>query len=202
MAKRRRRRETRKSKRDSTDVKIEDRSLIDYVPDKDTGYPSSAAAADTPENLAMLGPAVRDFPDSLWIEPKDWKDAARDNDKYKLWGEDVKNRFTNQNPTHECTCHALARWRGPSRDKGRVTLFCSPKSLCTPRLIHDNGAVLRVKEHWQSASNAAGCLNRSGARRRSSSTHCMGLLVAATTTTPAVRGFPCRSSLTGGKRQR
>ena len=128
MAKRRRRRETRKSKRDSTDVKIEDRSLIDYVPDKDTGYPSSAAAADTPENLAMLGPAVRDFPDSLWIEPKDWKDAARENDRYKLWGEDVKNRFTNQNPTHECTCHALIQvgevaWNQQRKGKGDPVLF-------------------------------------------------------------------------------
>ncbi len=94
---------------DSTSVKFPD-TLVDYVPPKATGYPESKAVWDTPENLEMMG--ARDFPDDLYIDPKDWKDAARENDKYKSWAESHRvkwGRFTNQNPTHECTCHALAQ---------------------------------------------------------------------------------------------
>ena len=201
MAKRKRRtrkKVTRKkpvrkpSTRDSTSAIITDRSLIDYVPAHDTGYPMNMSAQDTPENLAMLGPAVRDFPDSLWIEPKDYKDVARDNDKYKLWGEDVKNRFTNQHATHECTSHALIQvgevaWNQQRKGKGDPVLFSqiSVYAEANPR-------------QW----GEAGYPNRSRARTRSSSTRFTELPARATTTTPAVRGFPCRSFLTGGKRQR
>lgn len=118
MAKRKKK---KKLKRDSTNLVIPDRSLIDVEYDSNTGYPSHLAARDTPENLEMMG--ARDFPDSLWIDPKDWKDAARDNDKYKLWAEDIRNRFTMQAPTHECTSHALAQcfegaWNQQRKGKG------------------------------------------------------------------------------------
>jgi hypothetical protein len=56
---------------------------------------------------SVCGTAVREFPKSWWIEPKDWADKARDNDKYHTWGLNYVDRFTNQDPTHECTCHSL-----------------------------------------------------------------------------------------------
>jgi len=93
----------------SIDVVISDRTLIDYtLPDHD-GYPDNLAAADTSDELAMMG--ATDFPQSLWIEPKDWKAYAADNklSERKLWPTNFKGRFTNQHPTHECTCHSLCR---------------------------------------------------------------------------------------------
>jgi hypothetical protein len=82
-------------------------NLIDVVLPYDTGYPEKFEAIDTVENLRSIG--ARDFPSHLWIEPRDWPDVARDNDKYGTWPEDYQNRFTNQSPTHECTCHALTQ---------------------------------------------------------------------------------------------
>lgn len=84
--------------------------LFDVFPKDHDGYPDSLAGEDTPDNLfAACGAASREFPDSWWIEPKDWADAARDNDKYKTWPVNFIDRFTNQSPTHECTTHSLTR---------------------------------------------------------------------------------------------
>jgi len=91
---------------DSTQVSFPD-ELVDYVLPKPSGYPDNLAARDTPENLEMMG--ARDFPDSLWVEPSEWKDVARENDKYKTWAMDRRNRWTNQSPSHECTSHALVQ---------------------------------------------------------------------------------------------
>jgi len=76
---------------------------------QESGY-SDPKGADTVENLRMMG--ARDFPQSLWIEPKDWGDVAAENDKYDMWPESTRKalgRFTNQSPTHECTCHSLTQ---------------------------------------------------------------------------------------------
>ena len=89
---------------DSTNVVFDD-SDLDYVPSVDTGYPDQLAAEDTVENMALCG--ARDFPEHLWIDPADWKDKARENDRLGTWPDDYRNRFTNQSPTHECTCHSL-----------------------------------------------------------------------------------------------
>lgn len=94
------------AKLDSTNYNFPD-SLVDYEFEENSGYPLECAARDTPEGMAMLG--ARDFPDSLWIDEKDWKDWARENDKHGTWAENYRNRFTNQSPTHECTCHALTQ---------------------------------------------------------------------------------------------
>lgn len=84
-----------------------DPRLIDVVL-PDDGYPPEMAAEDSPDALwDACGDAAREFPESLWIEPKDWADAARDNDRYGTWPANYIDRFTNQSPTHECTCHAL-----------------------------------------------------------------------------------------------
>lgn len=82
-------------------------SLVDVVLPP-SGYPDELKAQDTRDVLVQVcGAASRAFPSSWWIEPKDWADKARDNDKYHTWGLNYVDRFTNQNPTHECTCHSL-----------------------------------------------------------------------------------------------
>jgi len=84
-----------------------DPKLIDVVIPED-GYPDHLAAEDTADALRdACGSASREFPESLYIEPKDWPDKARDNDKNHTWGMNYIDRYTNQNPTHECTCHSL-----------------------------------------------------------------------------------------------
>lgn len=89
-----------------------------------SGYPDILAANDTPDMLRdCCGAAARDFPAALWIEPKDWADAARDNDKYHTWGLNYVDRFTNQNPTHECTCHGLRTGFEACRNRQRGIIF-------------------------------------------------------------------------------
>jgi hypothetical protein len=92
---------------DSTNVQF-DQQLVDYVPAEPTGYPDEWAARDTSEAYAGLGGMI-DFPDHLWIEERDWKDVARQNDQYGTWPDDYRSRYTNQTPTHECTTHALVQ---------------------------------------------------------------------------------------------
>lgn len=72
------------------------------------GYTDEHKAGDTPDVLkAACGEASREFPDELYIDPSNWADKARDNDKYHTWPLNYVDRYTNQDPTHECTCHAL-----------------------------------------------------------------------------------------------
>ena len=71
----------------------------------------------------MCGAASREFPQSLWIEPSDWEDRARDNDKYKTWPMNYIDRFTNQDPTHECTCHSLRANAECARNRHRSIIF-------------------------------------------------------------------------------
>ncbi len=89
---------------DSTNVSIP-ADQLDQTPLTDTGYPDALAANDTVEAFRGLG--ARDFPDHLWIEPRDWKDHARENDRNGTWPENYRSRFTHQGNSHECTCHAL-----------------------------------------------------------------------------------------------
>jgi hypothetical protein len=72
---------------------------------------------------AMCGAASRDFPQGLWIEPSNWADKARENDKNKTWPMNYIGRYTNQNPTHECTCHSLSRNAEGARNKQRGIIF-------------------------------------------------------------------------------
>lgn len=82
--------------------------LIDVVLPEHDGYPDALAAEDTRDALFdCCGAASREFPKSLWIEPEDWPDKARDNDKHHTWAMNYIDRFTNQQPTHECTTHSL-----------------------------------------------------------------------------------------------
>ncbi len=77
-------------------------------PDGHAGYTPVLQAADTPDAMkAACGSASRDFPKSLWVDAKDRADKARENDKNHTWPLNYIDRFTNQNPTHECTTHSL-----------------------------------------------------------------------------------------------
>ncbi len=102
-----------------------DPALIDVVlPEDEQGYPAHLAAEDTADALRdCCGAASREFPKSMWIEPKDWADKARDNDKYKTWGMNYLDRYTNQNPTHECTTHSLIRNMEAARNRQRGVIF-------------------------------------------------------------------------------
>ncbi len=97
---------------------------IASTPDGHSGYPAALAAADTPDVLkGACGSASRDFPQSLWIDPKDWADKARENDKNHTWPLNYIDRFTNQNPTHECTCHSLRTNAEACRNRQRGIIF-------------------------------------------------------------------------------
>lgn len=101
-----------------------DPKLIDVFFDEHDGYPDDLAADDTPDALRdACGSASREFPKSLWIEPSDWADKARDNDKYKTWPMNFIDRYTNQDPTHECTCHSLTRAFEGARNRQRGITF-------------------------------------------------------------------------------
>lgn len=101
-----------------------DPKLIDVFPDEHDGYPDELAGEDTPDALRdACGPASREFPQELWIEPRDWADKARDNDKYNTWPINYIDRYTNQNPTHECTCHSLSRCFEGARNKQRGIIY-------------------------------------------------------------------------------
>lgn len=100
-----------------------DPALIDVRIPED-GYPDHLAAEDTPDALrCAAGETAREFPKSLWIEPSNWADKARDNDKYGTWAMNYVDRYTNQNPTHECTCHSLRAIAEGCRNRQRGISF-------------------------------------------------------------------------------
>lgn len=101
-----------------------DPSLIDLILPDETGYSEAVAAEDTPEALLdCCGSVSIEFPDEWWIDEKDWKDWARENDKNKTWGINYVDRFTMQHPTHECTCHMLRTEAEAARNRARGLIF-------------------------------------------------------------------------------
>ncbi len=101
-----------------------DPSLIDVFPREHDGYPDNLAAEDTPDALRdACGSAARDFPASLWIEPEDWADKAADNDRHNTWPINFVDRYTNQSPTHECTCHSLRTNAEAARNRARGVIY-------------------------------------------------------------------------------
>lgn len=99
-------------------------ALIDVFPRVHDGYPDDLAAEDTVDALKdACGAASREFPRALWIEPQFWPDKAAENDKYKTWPINYVDRFTNQNPTHECTCHSLRTVAESCRNRQRGIIF-------------------------------------------------------------------------------
>lgn len=118
-------------------------ALLDVFTPHHDGYPDDLAAGDTPDVLrAACGSASREFPQALWIEPKDWADKAAQNDKLKTWPINYVDRFTNQNPTHECTCHALRCVAEACRNRQRgVSFHDGPKKGFRYAESRDSGSV-------------------------------------------------------------
>lgn len=88
------------------------------------GYPPAMAALDTPDALRdACGDAARDFPEALYVEPSNWADFARDNDTHKTWPLNFIDRFSMQDPTHECTTHALRACAEGARNKALGIIF-------------------------------------------------------------------------------
>lgn len=98
-----------------------DPALIDVPPPANSGYVADGDDADA--KRGACGAAGRDFPQALWIEAKDRPERGRQNDEHKTWGINYVDRFTNQNPTHECTCHALRTTAEAARNKQRGIIF-------------------------------------------------------------------------------
>jgi len=119
-----------------------DPRLIDVELPEHDGYPTELAAEDT--HAAMwdaCGDAARDFPDSLWIEPKDWDEVAAENDRLHTWPIDYLDRFTNQSPTHECTTHALRACFEGARNRQRMIAVGPPILDVVPLLSRTHGSV-------------------------------------------------------------
>jgi hypothetical protein len=105
-----------------------DPKLIDVFPAEHDGYPASLAIEDTPDALRdACGSASREFPKALWIEPRDWIAKARENDAAMAWGINFIDRFTNQDPTHECTCHSLRVNVEAARNRARGVNYGGPR---------------------------------------------------------------------------
>lgn len=107
-----------------------DPSLIDVFPREHDGYPDHLAAEDTTDALRdACGDASRDFPESMWIEPRDWAAVAAEHDRHGTWALCYLDRFTNQDPTHECTCHSLRANMEAARNRARgVTYLDGPRA--------------------------------------------------------------------------
>lgn len=88
------------------------------------GYTAKQQAGDTRDALmGACGSASKEFPPSLWIEPKDWAAKCKENDEKHTWPVNYVDRFTNQNPTHECTCHSLRTNAECARNRQRGVIF-------------------------------------------------------------------------------
>lgn len=94
------------------------------MPDGHCGYTPEHEKADTPQALRdACGDAARDFPSDLWIEERDRVDRAKQNDDARSWAMNFVSSFTNQNPTHECTCHDLIQNFRVARNKQRGMIY-------------------------------------------------------------------------------
>lgn len=99
-------------------------ALVDIVLPEHDGYPDELAAGDTRDVLIdICSSSAKAFPPSFKIEPEDWADRARDNDKYHTWPINYVDRFTSQSPTHECTCHSLRTNGEAARNRHRGISF-------------------------------------------------------------------------------
>lgn len=101
-----------------------DPMLIDVFPDEHDGYPDHLAAEDTDDVLRdVCGAASTEFPKEWEIDPKDWADVAAENDKRRTWGINFLDRFTNQAPSHSCTCHSLVANFSVARNRARGLIY-------------------------------------------------------------------------------
>lgn len=103
---------------------IDTHEPVSNLVDGHCGYTPEHEKADTPQALRdACGDAVRDFPSGLWIEEKDRADRAKQNDEARSWAMNMVSSFTNQSPTHECTCHDLIQNFRVARNKQRGIIY-------------------------------------------------------------------------------
>lgn len=108
----------------------------------ESGYPDHLAAEDTRDQMmAAVGDAARDFPQELWIEPREWEERAKLNDENGTWGLNYLDRYTNQNPTHECTCHSLRAGFEACWNRQRGVIYGGPKAGVRNEKSKDFGSV-------------------------------------------------------------
>lgn len=103
-----------------------DPKLIDSVlPVDEQGYPEEEMMADREPGVLWdcCGSASRKMPDELRIEPKEWKKVAEHLKETNTRAINYVDRFTNQQPTHECTCHSLVRNWEAARNRHRAITF-------------------------------------------------------------------------------
>lgn len=118
-----------------------DPRLIDVVLPEHDGYPVELAAQDTRSAMwDACGDGARDFPDHLYVDPKDWDRVAAENDANQTWPINYLDRFTNQSPTHECTTHALRTCFEGCRNRQRK-LAVGPPILNQPPKLSKSGSV-------------------------------------------------------------
>jgi hypothetical protein len=92
--------------------------------DGHSGYPLKMQAQDTIDVVReACGEAAREFPQAMWIEPKDWAKKAKENDELHTWGMNYLDRYTDQSPTHECTTHSLRANAEAARNRQRGIIF-------------------------------------------------------------------------------
>lgn len=104
-----------------------DMTQVDYVHQAPTGYPDNVAKGDTLEAMrGAAGDALRSFPASLWVEQRDWAVKSAENDANKTWPINYIDRFTNQNPTDECTCHSERTGFEAARNRARGVIYGGP----------------------------------------------------------------------------
>jgi hypothetical protein len=99
-------------------------NIIDVFPAKHDGYPARKAREDKLDIMwDLCGDTSREFPRALWLDKQQREDKARENDKNHTWGINYIDRFTNQNPTHECTCHMLRAEMEGARNRALGIIF-------------------------------------------------------------------------------
>lgn len=103
-----------------------DPALVDVIlPEDEQGYPEHLAAEDREPGVLWdcCGSASRKMPKSLMVDPDDWAGQARQNDKNFTWGTNFVDRFTMQDPTHECTNHSGSQNASACRNRHRSIIF-------------------------------------------------------------------------------
>lgn len=121
---------------------VVDRKDVDVVLPEHDGYPEELAKLDTQAAICeAFGDANREFPRSLWIEPKDRAERAKINDEYGLWAGNFIDRYTNQSPTHECTTHAFRAVFEACRNRQRRIALGGPVASKRLPISEKSGSV-------------------------------------------------------------
>lgn len=103
-----------------------DPSLVDVVlPEDQRGYPEHEMIADREPGVLwdFCGSASRRMPEHLRVEPSEWPKMARENDANSTWPMNYRDRFTMQQPTHECVYHSLDCNFSAARNRARAIRF-------------------------------------------------------------------------------